>query len=89
MTRLKIEYLKLGFPKEKSSLKDSILSHVASTWSTRENRVLETRFSRECQVAFSHIGTQKPSLKGSIYGPKIEPLRLEMLFSDILPKLAY
>ena len=90
LTSFKIESLRLGFLKGKPSLKDSsFLADVASTWSTCGNRVSETQFPRECQVALSHIRTRKPSLKGSICKPKIEPLRLEMLLTDIVSELAY
>ena len=86
MTRLKIESLRLGFPKRKPSLKDSILGHLEAHV---EIESLRLDFHVCFQVAFSHLRTHKPSLKGSIYGPKIEPLRLEMSSSYILPKPAY
>ena len=86
MTRLKIKSLRLGFPKRKPSLKDSILGqrgvHV-------KIESLRLDFHVYFQVAFSHLRTHKPSLKGSIYRPKIEPLRLEMSSSYILSKPAY
>ena len=55
------------------------------------NRVLETQFTSKCHVEKNAnsdpIRTCKPSLKGSIYRPKIEPLRLELLINDIVSKL--
>ena len=55
------------------------------------NRVLETQFTSRCHVEKNAnsdpIRTCKPSLKGSIYRPKIEPLRLELLINDIVSKL--
>ena len=54
-----------------------------------EIECLRLDFHVNAKWQLSHIRTQKPSLKGSIYRPKIEPLRLEMLLSDILSKLAY
>ena len=53
LTTFKIEYLRLGFPFSKPSLRDSSLkvAYVASVWSTRGNRVLDTQFPCKCQVA--------------------------------------
>ena len=50
---------------------------------------LRLDFHVNAKWQLSHIKTQKPSLKGSIYRPKIEPLRLKMLLTDILSELAY
>ena len=50
------------------------------TW----NRVLKTRFPCVLHVELGHIKLGKPSLKDSIYRPKIESLRLEMLVNYIV-----
>ena len=86
VTTFKIESLRLGFQKRKPSLKDSILANVEHTWKSSLKDSISTCAS---QVASSHLRTHKPSLKGSIYGAKTEPLRLEMLSTYFLPKAAY
>ena len=51
-----------------------------------ENRVLETWFPRGEKAKSESLRTWKPSLKGLVYKPKIEPFRLEMLVCNIVWK---
>ena len=86
--RLKIECLRLGFTFSKPSLRDSSFKvvYVASTWCLRGTRVSKTRVPRALHVEVCQLRSYKPSLKGSIYRPKIESLRLEMLINNIVSK---
>ena len=61
---------------------------MASTWHLRGTRVFETRVPRRHRVELCHMRTLKPSLRGSIYGLKIEPQRLDLLKRNIVYKLA-
>ena len=85
---LKIECLRLGFTFSKLSLRDSSFKvvYVASTWCLRGTRVSKTWVPCAFHVEFCQLRSYKPSLKGSIYRPKIESLRLEMLINNIVSK---
>ena len=55
-----------------------------STWMPEGNQVSKTRFPGRPPTRSDLNKTCKPSLKDSIYGSKIESLRLEMLLRTIL-----
>ena len=86
---LEIESLRLGFSFSKPSLRDSISTWQNSTWRVHvELEFLRLEFHVDTPRGIRPLDRQKPSLRGSILGLEIEPLRLELLLMHIVSKPA-
>ena len=82
---LKLEFLRLGFTFSKPSLKNSRSTWPNSTWLVHvELESLKLEFHVDKPHGIRPLDRQKPSLRGSILGLEIEPLRLELLIIYIV-----
>ena len=84
---LKLEFLRLGFTFSKPSLRNSRSTWPNSTWLVHmELESLKLEFHVDKPRGIRPLDRQKPSLRGSILGLEIEPLRLELLLMHIVSK---